>query len=527
MVFLCFAPLAMALETGQDASLVLGQSVFTTQLSEISQTGMSSPISVAIDPTTDKVFVCDHASNRILRFSSLEALANGNPAEAKLGQATWTEGNENGGAGSGNPQANTFDHPWQIAVDAAGRLWVADRNNNRVLRFDNASSKGNNAAADGVLGQDDFTSCGENKGGGEIPGQCTLRNPMGVAVDNAGRLWVADLGNNRVLRFDNAAAKPNGDDSDGVLGQLDFTTAQENQGNPQPSANTLHTPFGLCADSDGRLWVADTYNHRVLRYDNAASKSNGGDADGVLGQIVMINGTPLTLMTMRLMFPRGMTMSIEGTLYVSDYDDSRIMIFPEAATKPNGQGAFYVLGQADFNGDQPNRGLVSPTANTLSYPNLPTYHDATRTLWVPDSDNNRVLRYSEPLPTVTLTAPTGITATGFRSGGEVTDSGGNAVLAKGVCVNTKGNPTLADKCTDDGGGSGTFISDVSGLSPGTKYYVRSYATTIAGTGYCSGQATLRTLQPVPVFPHNKAWILGAFALLLMLSGLIWKIRRSG
>ncbi len=50
------------------------------------------------------------------------------------------------------------------------------------------------------------------------------------------------------------------------------------------SQNAMGYPTGMFIDRDNRLWVADKFNHRVLRFDNAAEKENGGPANGVLGQ---------------------------------------------------------------------------------------------------------------------------------------------------------------------------------------------------------------------------------------------------
>jgi hypothetical protein len=134
-------------------------------------------------------------------------------------------------------------------VDAAGRLWVADTLNNRVLRFDDAAAKPNGAPADGVLGQPDFVSRDAATGSG-------LNAPFGVEADSAGRVWVADHSNNRVLRFDGAVA-------DIVLGQPDFSS-----GNATTSATGMLFPRATAVDSAG-LWVAD--GPRVLRFERAAA----------------------------------------------------------------------------------------------------------------------------------------------------------------------------------------------------------------------------------------------------------------
>src|SRR5690606_1625649 len=97
-----------------------------------------------------------------------------------------------------------------------------------------------------------------------------MRGPVGLAIDAEGRLWVADAGNHRILRFDGAASKADGAAANGVLGQANFTTSDTGL-----SANGLNNPQGVAVDGNGRLWVADTFNNRVLRFDSAAGKTNG------------------------------------------------------------------------------------------------------------------------------------------------------------------------------------------------------------------------------------------------------------
>lgn len=86
-------------------------------------------------------------------------------------------------------------------------------------------------------------------------------------------------------------------------------------------------------------------------------------------------------------------------------------------------------------------------------------------------------------PSVTTTPVTSITSNSAVSGGNVTFDGGGSVTSRGVCWNTLGNPTVSSSHTTNGSGTGSFISNITGLSPGTTYYVRAYATNSAGTGY--------------------------------------------
>ena len=86
-------------------------------------------------------------------------------------------------------------------------------------------------------------------------------------------------------------------------------------------------------------------------------------------------------------------------------------------------------------------------------------------------------------PTITTEAISSITTNSASSGGDITFDGGASITARGVCWSTSENPTIADSHTSDGTGTGSFTSFITGLSPGTTYHVRAYATNSAGTGY--------------------------------------------
>jgi hypothetical protein len=100
------------------------------------------------------------------------------------------------------------------------------------------------------------------------------------------------------------------------------------------------------------------------------------------------------------------------------------------------------------------------------------------------------------IPTVTTDSVTSITGVTASCGGTVTDNGGLNVTARGVCWSTSQNPTLSDSHTTNGSGLGDFTSNITGLSISTTYYVRSYATTSAGTGY-GEQVSFTTRNGIP------------------------------
>lgn len=307
---------------------------------------------------------------------SIYAFSNGQNASLVLGQTTFT------GTGTG-ASATTMNAPRGVAVDpTTGKVFVVESGNHRVLRFASLSSLSNGAAAEGVLGQADFTSTAANRGGAAAAN--TLSNPRALTVDASGNLWVADQTNDRVLRFNAAASKANGANADGVLGQTTFTGTAA-----ATAQNRFDTPAGLVVDASGNLWVADSGNHRVLRFNSAASKANGANADGVLGQANFTGGGfNTTATTMRT--PMGV--AVEGTrLWVADQDNHRVLRFENASAKANGGSAESVLGQANLTSGAANRGGAA-AANTLSTP-YGLAVDGVESLWVADRFNNRVLRH--------------------------------------------------------------------------------------------------------------------------------------
>jgi len=106
-------------------------------------------------------------------------------------------------------------------------------------------------------------------------------------------------------------------------------------------------------------------------------------------------------------------------------------------------------------------------------------------------------------PVLTTADLSQITATTVTGGGNITNDGGSSVTARGVCWSKSQNPTTADPKTTDGTGTGSFMSAIAGLTPGTTYYFRAYATNGIGTAYGNQvtaitTATLSTLTTAVV-----------------------------
>ena len=108
------------------------------------------------------------------------------------------------------------------------------------------------------------------------------------------------------------------------------------------------------------------------------------------------------------------------------------------------------------------------------------------------------------IPNVSTYNISNISSTSASCGGNVTSNGGSTVTARGVCWRTTSYPTISDNHTSDGSGTGSFTSTITGLSPGTTYYVRAYAINNSGTAYgntvsftTSNSSTPQDGQPCP------------------------------
>lgn len=112
----------------------------------------------------------------------------------------------------------------------------------------------------------------------------------------------------------------------------------------------------------------------------------------------------------------------------------------------------------------------NPDSTTI----FPQYHDI---------DYVRIFQKKPVPPAIETKGVTEISTNTAVSGGDITNEGGAPLASKGVCWNTSVDPVIEDNKTIETGGSASFISIISQLSPKTTYYIRAYATNVAGTGY--------------------------------------------
>lgn len=236
-----------------------------------------------------------------------------------------------GVASKGGVHADSLDEPSGVAWDpntVPARLYVADTGHHRILRFDTLLG-GTAPGASAVFGQDTFSDSAPNAGLGKASAR-GLSRPTGLAgwflPSNVGDplrgLWVADSGNHRVVHLSSSGL------ADFVIGQPDFVSNAPNAFGL--SARSLRAPSAVAVDPRGRVWVADTGNHRVLRFPKGATV-----ADVVLGQPSFEAVAPPTTTSERTLFlPSGVAVGGNGDLYVADTGASRILRFSVSCADP-------------------------------------------------------------------------------------------------------------------------------------------------------------------------------------------------
>ena len=344
--------------TDESASIVLGQPDFTQRVSGVggaaSATTLFYPAGLAKDSAGD-LYVASGC--QVLQFQP--PFATGMSATVLIGPPFT----ENAPVNCSSPASVGAS---SMVFDSKGNLWLTEINSGRVTEYVPPFTGGMSATlAIGQPSLENTSPCnGMDFGKGDTyppPTANTLCEPLGATFDSKGNLWVADLGNQRVLEF----VPPF---STGMAASLELgqpaATAFTSNGFATETASSLHAPNALTFDSSGNLWVADTEEGRVLEY--VPPFSNGMAATMVIGEVgfgpCTQNCNSLNANTVGTAV--ALTFDSSGNLIVADNTDNRVLIF--APPFSNGMAATTVIGQTNMTSGAENQGdSASPTASTL------------------------------------------------------------------------------------------------------------------------------------------------------------------
>jgi uncharacterized protein (TIGR03437 family) len=355
---------------GLAASNVIGQPNFTSQIvpATAAANSVNQPTAVASDGTY--LAIADTDNNRVLIYNTIPTTPNAS-ANVVLGQPDFVTVQT-----PDTVTASTLRGPQGLWIQN-GKLFVADTQNSRILIW-NSIPTTNNQPADLVLGEPNFTTryIAANPLN-PVTAANTLYDPVSVSSDGT-HLFVADLGNNRVLIW-NEIPTTNQQPADVEVGQPDMTSNISDNvpgilANGTSTTTSATWPTGGCAStgtdtsvtpnvpdynplcertlsfprfalSDGtRLFIADGGDDRVLIY-AAIPAANGAAADNVLGQVDFVTdfvSDATQLITSTVVSNNGSADTVrtpsslawDGTnLYVADPYDNRVLYF--TAGSPN------------------------------------------------------------------------------------------------------------------------------------------------------------------------------------------------
>ncbi len=351
----------------------------------VNEASLLAPSTVSSDGT--KLAVADVTANRVLFWNQIPNTMPGNgpiPANSLWGQSNFTSTQTDSPTGNTN-RLGVFA-PGAYFSGATGRFFLPDQFNHRILVF-SAPPASSTVGPIAYLGQAAFDS-----GAASLPSVNTLKEPKQVTVSQ-GELFVADSMNHRVMVFD-APNAMTGAFALAVLGQPSFTEGKANLGGALPSASSLNLPTSVhVVDGASRwLWIADSGNHRVLRYSLPTPTAGMLAADLVLGQADFTQRNPNLPLASAATLSGPSGVHSDGTrLVVSDTNHNRVLIWNSLPTA-NLQPADVVLGQPDAVSAQPNNPLAPQPLGFNQVSSVAT--DGTR-LFVADTGNHRVLIWNQ------------------------------------------------------------------------------------------------------------------------------------
>ena len=328
----------------------LGKAGYSGDGGQATAARLNAPSCVASD-AAGNLYVSDRANQRIRKIDATGKIS----TIAGVGAAGYS-------GDGGSAILAKLKNPSGIAVDSAGNVFFADMGNNRIRKI----------SASGMITTVAGTGAARFSGDGGPAASAAIKQAEGVAVDSKGNIYVSDTGNNRIRMID----------ATGIIKTVAGTGAAGFSGDGGPAISAkLNRPVGIALDAAGKLYIADCYNQRVR-----VIGSGGGittlAGDGTPG----LSGDGGHAMSASLKFPSGVSVNAAGNVYIADWHNQGVRVVNTSGTITTLAGT----GVAGFSGD----GAAAGNAG-LRYPfGLTT--DSKGNIFVADSKNNRIRMIEGP-----------------------------------------------------------------------------------------------------------------------------------
>lgn len=299
-----------------------------------------------------------------------------------------------------------LSQPVGTAIDSAGNLYFADSGNNRIRKITPA----------GVISTFAGNGTAGFSGDGGAATSAELSGPLGIAFDNAGNLYIAESGNERVRKVTPL----------GIISTIAGNgTAGYNGDGISATSAELNNPNGIIVDQSGNVYIGDYFNNRVREVNTAgvistvAGNGTGGySGDGGLA----INA--------ELYWPAGLALDSNGNLYIADDNNSRVREINSAGII----STFAGTGYGGYNGD----GIPATSAELYAPDRVTT--DSAGNVYISEYGNNRIRKVNTS-GIISTVAGTG--TAGFSGDGGLATSA-EINTPRGLTVDESGDLYISD-----------------------------------------------------------------------------------
>jgi uncharacterized protein (TIGR03437 family) len=377
------------------------------------------------------------------------------------------------GTGSYGSDRGRLAYPRGVVLDAHGNFLIADTNNDRIVRY---VPGGNTSVYAGGNGRG---FAGDNS----FAIRSRLNAPLGVALDAAGNLYIADSGNFRVRMVD----------TNGNITTLAGTGAQGSSGDNGPANLAKVMPADVAVDGGGNLYIADAANHRIRKVDLSTkiiTTVAGIGTPGLTG-----DGGPATAAQLKI--PFGVAVDAAGALYIADAGNSVLR-----RVKGGVISTIAGTGGIDFT-------VESGTATGVAMDVAHVAVDTDGSIYITDQTNDRIRKLTVQIP-MTLKLQSGDGQSGppgklLAVAAKVADANGLPVGQVTVTFAvTSGTATIAAPAVQTGGdGVATALVTLGGSVGPVKI-----SASAAGLGSVTFTLTI-TPPPVPMPTIGDGGVEGA------------------